>query len=142
MDNLEFKVIESLEELLTNYQLIKELLPSSSIATMESSYPTLVTQGVKFFTLAKDGSVVGLVQYTVTTNLENTKQIQLNEIVVDRDNQNEGLGKLMLDYLKELAVNNDCKVIYLGTNIANGKAQKFYFSNGFKIGAFSMYKTL
>ncbi len=140
--NVEIKQLTKFEEVLDFEELIKELLEHSDQGKISSSFNTLKIQGVEFIGVYLKNIPVGFAQYIITTNLENYKQLRLDEIVVSSQFRGSGVGKFIMTHLEKIAKKNDCRVMFLATSIRNSKAQKFYLNLGFAVGSFYMYKQL
>lgn len=85
--------------------------------------------------LARAGSeVVGTISllFTVSTALDGRVAL-LEDMVVNPDFRNAGIGSALLGYAKAYARENGCRRITLMTDSNNPGAQRFYQSYGFDI---------
>jgi GNAT superfamily N-acetyltransferase len=139
---LKFIEIEDKEVLSKYHNLIKELLKYSDLIKIQQAFEILKNQGVRFMGIEHQSKAIGFVQYCISTNLENYKHLRLDEIIVTKKFQGKGIGKQILKYLENIALNNDCEVIFLATGIKNNLAQRFYLNLGYAIGSFYLYKKL
>lgn len=63
-------------------------------------------------------------------NLNDTKNIWIDEICVDEKHRSQGIGKFLMDEIKKIAKEIGCKRIELNCWEFNNRARKFYEENG------------
>jgi len=79
----------------------------------------------------KNGEVVGLLSYSIRPNLYHASDCcMIEELVVRKNHQNEGVGKILISTLIEIAINLKCAEISVTTLINNERAIKFYKLQG------------
>ena len=86
-----------------------------------------IQDGYRWELFVVDGQVVGYLDY----KLMEDNRVFLSKIYLDTDQQQKGLGKLMLDHVIEYAAVNKADAVYLTVNKHNAKAIAFYERNGF-----------
>lgn len=82
----------------------------------------------KFICYRRDNKILGFLLFRLD---DDNAIIEL--IAVDSSIAGQGVGKGMIDFLEEQAVNNNCRTITVGTQVDNISAQNFYFKQGFKM---------
>lgn len=87
---------------------------------------TLKNKTSHYLVLLKGDEVCGFLQYSMIA-----PETELYEIAIDKDYQGNGYSKILLNYYKELAKNNNCDTIFLDVNIINKKAISLYSKFGF-----------
>ncbi len=89
------------------------------------------------------GKVVGMVTilYTFSTAL-NEKAGLLEDMIIDHEYQNKGLGSMLLSYALEFARSQGLKRITLLTDSTNIKAHKFYEKNHFSLSSMVPFRKI
>lgn len=134
------KECQTAEELLSNLELLKQLIPE---LTEESLRASFTNQSLKrdykvFFAISRD-KVVGLISFKSEQMLlcVGQKWAIVDEIVVDKNCRNQGIGKILLDYLCKHLKENGYKHILVLSGDDVKQAHKFYAKYGMqKIGVF------
>jgi len=75
-----------------------------------------------------EGQVLGYLDYKFMDD----NRVFLSKIYLDTDQQQKGLGKLMLDHVIAYASENKADAVYLTVNKHNAKAIAFYKRNDFQ----------
>ena len=70
------------------------------------------------------------------------KMLYLDDLVVREEVRSKGYGGMLIDWLEEQAIKNDCDVFNLTSGTERDKAHKFYFQKGFHIDDFHFCKKL
>ncbi|XMB85153.1 GNAT family N-acetyltransferase [Mycoplasmatota bacterium WC44] len=65
-----------------------------------------------------------------------SKRLRVTSILVDPDIRRNGIGALLLNKAREIALEEGYRAIILETQTCNVKAIEFYLSQGFKLGGF------
>lgn len=96
-----------------------------SIDSLEQQLPT------KPFLLVEDeGQFIGFVSYEI--NWENTTKTKIHKLYVLPTIQGKGIGKFLINHVKELALKAQNSTLILTVNRFN-KAKDFYLKQGFHI---------
>jgi ribosomal protein S18 acetylase RimI-like enzyme len=74
----------------------------------------------------ENGLVFGFVQYIIKE-----KKLEVSFIVVKKEFGKKGIGTLLINSVKNIARNEGCKTVCLGTQLKNSKAIEFYLKNTF-----------
>jgi len=85
-----------------------------------------IEDGYVWELLLVDGLVLGYLDY----KLMEDHRVFLSKIYLDTDQQQKGLGKLMLEHVLAFAKNQQATAVYLTVNKYNTKAITFYERNG------------
>lgn len=85
------------------------------------------------FIVKLNNQIVGMVNllYTFSTALGGKVAI-LEDLIIDKEHRNKGLGTKLIKHAISHCQNNDYKRITLLTDITNKNAQKFYSKMGFE----------
>lgn len=86
----------------------------------------------KGWVILLDGEISGYAILTFVFSFEYKGRIAfLDELFIAAGSRGKGLGKQVLDFIRQEAVLLDLQIIYLETEKHNEAAQKLYTSNGF-----------
>ncbi|KXN68583.1 acyl-CoA N-acyltransferase [Conidiobolus coronatus NRRL 28638] len=134
------KECQTVEELLSNLELLKQLIPELTEESVRASFAnqTLKRDYKVFFAVFRN-KVVGLISFKSEQMLLciDQKWAIVDEIVVDKDCRNQGIGKILLDYLCKHLKENDYKHILVLSGDDVKQAHNFYAKYGMqKIGVF------
>lgn len=79
-----------------------------------------------------DNKIVGVLTSEINIQLHRErKQCFIEDLIVDKEYRNKGIGKALLQNVVEYAKENDCEVIELTSYIKNENAHRFYENNKF-----------
>jgi GNAT superfamily N-acetyltransferase len=86
--------------------------------------------------------VVAAAGYRIHSTLFMGKHLYVDDLVTSESVRSKGYGKLLLDWLRDKARSADCQYFRRDSGTARSQAHKFYFNQGFSIGAFSFSERL
>ena len=86
--------------------------------------------------------LVGISSAWTTVRLYSGKQLEVDNVIIDKAQQSKGLGKLFFEYIENWAKEKEYKTIELNTYVQNSKSHKFYYNLGFDILGFHFLKRL
>jgi GNAT superfamily N-acetyltransferase len=92
--------------------------------------------------IEEEDRVVAAAGYRIHSTLFMGKHLYVDDLVTSESARSKGYGKLLLDWLRDKARSADCQYFRLDSGIARSQAHKFYFNQGFSIGAFSFSERL
>jgi PhnO protein len=85
-----------------------------------------------YIVAVSNGKIVGVLTSEIQTKLHREKkQSFIEDLIVDKDYRNNGIGKELLQNAIEYAKKQDCEVIELTSYLQNDDAHRFYENNGF-----------
>lgn len=87
----------------------------------------------EIFVVENHGKVIGVAQldYLQYLTYQGGCRAQIEGVRVHQEYQNKGIGKKLFQFLIEKALQNDCHLVQLTTDISRPDALKFYESLGF-----------
>jgi len=110
----------------------------TSVLTEQWGSTTIITRGISHladelqgFIAYLDGKRVGLITYTISNN--ECEGITLNSFI-----EGKGVGRVLIDTMKEVARKQRCKRLWFITTNDNLKALRYYQRHGFILAA--LYK--
>ena len=81
--------------------------------------------------------IIGYIMFDIIEKTNNImryrKQLNIDAICVDEKYRGKGIGTYLLNYTKEIAIENNCTDMYLTVNEENKDAIKLYEKFGFRI---------
>lgn len=110
-------------------RILLDAFPDEDIES-ERDYFMKHTKEKEVFVAVVGNKVVGYI--TFDNKLWSRDTIFVDELAVDRGYRNKGIGKQLLDRVKDKAKKERVRRIFLDTEKTNRKAIKFYLKNGFK----------
>jgi len=123
----------TIEHLNNVYELICEL-ESEKLNKNDFTqiYQDNITNNDIHYLLALDGSsVVGFASLHIQKLLHHCAQIgEIQEIVVSKKQQNLGVGTILFNQIKELAVLHNCLQLEVCCNLTREKSHQFYLKQG------------
>lgn len=79
-----------------------------------------------------DNKIVGVLTSEINVQLHRErKQCFVEDLIIDKEYRNKGIGKALLQNAVDYAKENDCEVIELTSYIENENAHRFYENNKF-----------
>lgn len=76
---------------------------------------------------------VSLMGARVLYDFTHGKHLYIDDLVTTKDLRGQGLGRLLLQYALELARNEECTGLRLGTGVDNRDGQRFYEREGWSL---------
>lgn len=116
-----FKLLNQLYENKLNYEKFKEI------------YKMKLDDKNSYYIVAiENNKIIGVLTSELQIKLHRAnKQSFIEDLIVDENYRNRGIGKALLQNAVNYAKNNNCEVIELTSYINNEKAHKFYQNNRF-----------
>ena len=79
-----------------------------------------------------DQKIVGVLISELQVQIHRSKKRgYIEDLIVDENYRNQGIGKSLLENAINYAKDNDCEVVDLSSYITNDNAHRFYEKNGF-----------
>ena len=94
------------------------------------------------FGLFIEEKLIGISSGWITIRLYSGKQLEVDNVTIDKDIQSKGYGKKFFNFIEVWAKQNNCKTIELNTYVENSRSHKFYFNLGYSILGFHLWKQL
>ena len=108
----------------------------SNFSSAESSNSSLIdsiANLLKDLEISQDNNIEGGVKENSNPGIRCRKQLTIKAICVDENNRRKGIGKLLLEHVKNIAQDNHCTDMNLTVNQENTNAIKLYEEFGFKL---------
>jgi glucosamine-phosphate N-acetyltransferase len=126
--------------------LLQQLWPGKII--IKDAVAKVIARGIgngyQFYTCAVDGEkLVGYCSLTIKNNLWTEGNLgNVDELVVDSEYRNQGIGKLLMANIEALAREWDCSRLELESSFHRVQAHKLYEEIGFEKRAYLFSKLL
>jgi len=98
--------------------------------------------GYRLALLEEEERVVAAAGYRIHSTLFMGKHLYVDDLVTCASARPRGFGEVMLSWLRENARSAGCQYFRLDSGTGRSQAHKFYFNQGFSIGAFSFSEQL
>lgn len=86
-----------------------------------------------YIVAVEDNKMVGVLIMEMFIQLHRAKKTSfVDDLIVDEEYRNNGIGKLLLQNAIAYAKQQDCEVVELTSFLSNENAHRFYERNGFK----------
>lgn len=134
MNQEQFELIEfdKKEEMLKTLPILNFLYPELTIERYSEMLEDMVPLGIyKQLVVRQNDKFVGVCGFWICTKVWSGKYLELDNFVVHKDFRSKGVGDLIVNYLREKAVAEDCYMIALDSYTDNFPAHKFFMNSGF-----------
>jgi ribosomal protein S18 acetylase RimI-like enzyme len=131
MEPIRLQHVEDARTCAACFDLMRELRPH--LASAQSFQEQVERQSAQAYRLlaAWDGEqAVALAGYRLQENLIHGRFVYIDDLVVAARARSRGLGRQMIDAVREQARQLGCAHLILDTGLANSLAQRFYFRQG------------
>ena len=123
--------------------LIRQLNPNIESEVLKQRLGQMLeSDAYQCFGLFKKDALIGLMGCWTFTKLYSGKQLELDNVIIDKRIQSKGYGKLFSNFIADWALKNGYESLGLNTYVDNDRSHKFYFNQGFKILGFHFQKIL
>ena len=126
---------EDLPEILELYGQLTGEKPELALDTAEEIFDEItVLPDHVFLVAAKEGQVLGTLYLQIVPNLSHGGRPWgiVENMVVDRDQRRQGIGRLMMDYALKRCHETGCYKVQLLSNRKRREAHEFYRALGFE----------
>ncbi|HTL80319.1 MAG TPA: GNAT family N-acetyltransferase [Bacteroidia bacterium] len=128
---MEIKHITSKAEILAQLPLLKQLTKELTYESLSGMLDDMLQHDYHMLGIFESEKCVALSGYWLGTKLYSGKYLELDNVVVDSAHRSQGLGKILVDHIEEIARKNNCKHLMLDAYLENEKAHVFYEREGF-----------
>ena len=124
------------EEIAKCFPVMLELRPHLEKESFVRLIRDMENGGYKLAYIEESKEVVAVAGYRIFTNLAWGKNLYVDDLVTSERYRSKGHGESMLDWLRSIARDNDCKYFHLDSGTQRHQAHKFYFRQGFIISSY------
>jgi GNAT superfamily N-acetyltransferase len=134
--------LTTVEEMLGNIEVMRFLYPAFTVEKYESYLMEMIPHNYKQIAVFENEVCVAVSGFWSGTKLWSGKYIEIDNFIVHPDHRSKGLGKMMTDYVDELAKETGCTMIVLDAFTGNFTAHRFYYNQGYVPKGFHFLKIL
>lgn len=113
------------------FELMRELRPHlSGPNAFVEQVCRQAAAGYRLLAVWHNSEPVALAGYRYLENLVHGRFMYVDDLVTRRASRRDGLGRILIDALRERARHDGCARLVLDTGLSNALAQRFYFRQG------------
>ncbi len=139
---METKELTTLDEMIEQLDIIQQLYPEITSEKYHSYLLEMIPHNYKQLAIFEHGICIGLTGFWSGIKLWSGKYIEIDNFIVHSDHRRKGVGKIMTDYISNLAEQTDCNIVVLDAYTGNFKAHRFYYNQGYAPRGFHFVKTI
>lgn len=127
------RILTQKSEMLPLFPLIHQLSPQVSEAEYATLLDGMLERDYRMAAVFDDecGECLGLSGYWIGVKIYSGKYLEMDNVVVGEAHRSRGIGKLLCDFLLDLARREGCRMAMLDAYRENEKAHAFYEREGF-----------
>lgn len=138
----QIKALETDRSFRALYPLIKQLNPSISRQQFETYLVEARASGYRCFGVYQGKKLVAACGVWTMTRFWCGKFIEVDNLIVDEDQRNAGIGKLLLDWVEQLAKREKCQIVLAASYSHNHASHRFYLREKYIIKGFVFVKSI
>ncbi len=127
----DIRVLTQKSEMLPLYPLIRQLSPKVTEERYAYMLDDMLAHGYRMAAVFDEGICLGLSGFWVSTKIYSGRYMELDNVVIDAAHRSQGIGKILYDFLYNIAVQEGCEMLMLDAYLENEKAHAFYEREGF-----------
>jgi GNAT superfamily N-acetyltransferase len=139
---VETKVLTTLDEMLSQLEIIQQLYPEITFEKYQSYLQEMIPHNYQQLAIFEHDNCIGLTGFWTGIKLWSGKYIEIDNFIVHENHRRKGVGKIMTDYIANLAEQSNCNIVVLDAYTGNFKAHRFYYNQGYAPRGFHFVKTL
>jgi len=136
------RILTQKTEMLPLLPLIQQLSPGVTAERYDHLLDDMLAHGYRMLAVFEGDVCLGLSGFWVISKLYSGRYLELDNVVVSAEHRSKGVGKIMSDFLENLARHESCETMMLDAYLENEKAHAFYEREGFKKRGYHFLKKL
>ena len=128
---MELREITTKEEMLKNFELLKEMYPSLTMEEYASELDVMLPHNYTQVGVFENNECIGLSGIWIGSKLWCGKYMELDNVVVSNNHRSKGIGKIIFEYAEQKAHAIGCTMLALDSYSDNFKAHKFFYGQGY-----------
>ena len=129
-------------EILNCFQVMSELRTHLVEKTFLNTIRQMEDEGYKLVYIEDKGVVVAVAGYRIYSNLFMGRHLYVDDLVTSSNCRSKGYGEEMMQWLRNMALSNNCNFYHLDSGTHRDQAHKFYFKQGLTIASFHFSEKL
>jgi GNAT superfamily N-acetyltransferase len=118
------------------YDVMAELRPHLRRDAFLPTVRAMEPDGFRLAFIREDGHVVAVAGYRVSTNLFYGKHLYVDDLVTTDSLRSKGHGRVLLAWLRALAVEKGCDAFHLDSGVQRKRAHAFYLREGMELSSY------
>ncbi len=139
---MQIKELTTIEEMLSQITLIKQLYPEITLEKYQSYLQEMIPHHYTQIAVFENEICIGLTGCWSGIKLWSGKYLEIDNFIVHSDHRKKGVGKMLTDYIDKIAKEKNCTMIVLDAYTGNFKAHRFYYNQGFAPKGFHFVKMI
>ena len=133
---------ENEEDILACYDVMAELRPHVAREQFLATVRAMQEDGLRLACIRDGGKVVAVAGYRLSTNLFCGRHLYVDDLVTADAERSKGHGKVLLAWLRALAVTEGCEVFHLDSGVQRKRAHQFYLREGLDLAGYHFSERL
>lgn len=133
---------ENEEDILACYDVMAELRPHVAREQFLATVRAMQEDGLRLACIRDGGKVVAVAGYRLSTNLFCGRHLYVDDLVTADAERSKGHGKVLLAWLRALAVTEGCEVFHLDSGVQRKRAHQFYLREGLELAGYHFSERL
>ena len=115
------------------FRVMRHMYPDLTEALFQDHLASMVHRGYSMLGVVKEQvpGYVGVAGYWIGYRLYCGKYIQVDNLVILPEHRGQGVGKLIMDEIKVIGHEEQCKRVLLDSYVENFEAHRFFYREGF-----------
>ena len=130
------------EDFATSYEVMRELRPYLTEEVYATRIKEMRSRGYRLLALKVDGEIASLAGVTFDLNLYWGRHLFVSDLVTAEKCRSRGYGKRLLDYIHDLAQEENCETVALSSSFPREGAHRFYEREGYERKGYVFVKRL
>ena len=130
------------EEIMGCFSVMLELRPDLKKETFLAQVREMEAEAYRLAYIKEEGMVVCAAGYRISHNLFMGKNCYVDDLITSTSVRSKGHGEQMIKYLRDIALENQCKVFHLDSGTQRDQAHKFYFKQNLTIASYHFSEKL
>ena len=130
---MKIKIAKTDSEILSCFEILQQLRPHLKKEDFISQIRRQERQGYKLVFIEEDKKVISVAGFRLTEKLSKGKFVFVDDLVTDKENRSKGYGEKLIQWIIELAKENNCNVFELDSGVEKFDAHRFYLKHRMKI---------
>lgn len=124
------------------FPLIEQLNPGISKSYFNQTLKAMLPLGYRCIAAFKGGKAIGACGIWTAERFWCGKYMEVDNVVVDQNQRNGGLGELMMGWVEKEAKRLKCRVVIADSYTYNHASHRFYFRQRYVIKGFCFVKDM
>lgn len=128
---MELKELKTKEQMLQNFDLIKEMYPSITLNQYSNELDIMLPHNYGQVAIFDGDNCAGLTGYWVGSKLWCGKYMELDNVIVSEKYRRQGVGHRLFSHMEQKAKDLGCTMLALDSYTDNFSGHKFFYEQGY-----------